>query len=83
MNPEQKAKELVEKFRESIYTDYYENPDKNSYTYKKYLGKSKQCTFICVDEIIKTCNKIVQSNDVAPYYNEKYWQEVMNEIEKL
>ena len=69
MTPKEKAKELIKKY-EKIFDGNYIKTDENI----------KQCALICVDEIIKTCNKIVQSNDVAPYYNEKYWQEVRSEI---
>lgn len=44
---------------------------------------AKGFALLCVDEIIKTCNQIVQSSDCAPYYEESYWHAVKQEIEKL
>lgn len=68
LQPKEKAKELVEKF-----SDLEDG--------EMYIGKAKQCALIAVDEIIELrkgyfdCSKEIQ--------DEKYWQAVKQELEKL
>lgn len=67
MSPKNKAKELVNNFykycNNSINRNYY----------------SKQCSLICVDEIIKD-REILKD---ALFYNSEYWEKVKIEINKL
>lgn len=78
-NPQKKAKELVDKFDETL-------------TYLESKQKAKQCALIAVDEILNLGlhdvgdyrNDQSSPNDfstVTWYIN--YWQEVKQEIEKL
>jgi hypothetical protein len=84
MTPQEKAKELFDKFRKYTYEPEY------SYTKSKrekiglskidYEGHwedhcAKNCALICVNEII---NEVLDNP-----FKEKYWIKVKNEIEKL
>lgn len=77
MTPKEKAKELVEKFDETL-------------TYLESKSKAKQCAMISVHEIIKLNinDRAFISDDkenntiVYSTYNE-YWSEVLIEISKL
>ena len=70
MKAKDKAKELVERFKDVA------RPSKKS-TLKMYIHpeQAKQCALICVDEMI-------QEIEDFPYAY-KFWKEVKNEIEKL
>ena len=83
MSDKEKAKELVEKFRDSDRYDYLHNP--NGITDEQ----AKQCALICVDEIIQE-HKEVHNATVGENFTHKmsaklvlYWQQVKQEIEKL
>ena len=87
MTPKEKAKELVKKF--TLFSEgaiYDEETGEISLT---PTDQAKQCALICVDEIMKSNPTVVEINkDFEPpsvYYvsNEKYWQKVKQEIEKL
>ena len=68
MTPQEKAKELVDRFDETL-------------TYLESKQKAKQCALIAVEEILNTLYSIPFGNALD---NElEYWQEVKQEIEKL
>ena len=68
MTPEEKAKELVEKF----------------YSISGYRRFAIGYALICVDEIIKALNSYTTNNsEIHNSRRTKYWQEVKQEIEKL
>jgi len=75
MTPKEKAKDLINSF-------YYSLPNNGSETglnstterYKEGI----QCALIVVDEVLNFIN-----TDAFTYTNEKYWQEVKQEIEKI
>ena len=70
MTPKDKARELVGKFIKNTLTDF---SDEN-------FEQTKQCTLICVDEIMK----YIQMPVSTPYeYSFDYWQAVKQEINKL
>jgi len=71
MTPQEKAKELVDKFYDIEYADFYQN---NGYSMN--WSEIQQCALIAVDEIIE-----VLSKDINPLVN--YWFQVKEEIEKL
>jgi hypothetical protein len=82
MTPEEKAKELVNKYLRTY--PIYDNPTVViSYT----NNESKQCALIAVDEIIKNNLEYLRGielhNDVALNIDLSYWQEVKQEIELL
>jgi hypothetical protein len=73
MTPQEKAKELVDKYLTMENTlNIIDLP---------YLEMSKQCALIAVDEIISLAYwEYMESNT----HEEKiYWQELRNEIEKI
>ena len=73
MNPKEKAIEIVEKF------DYYLFSDKG-----KFIESSKQCALIHVNGIIEVMLKCDKDNQSYYYMGEqKFWQEVKTEINKL
>jgi hypothetical protein len=67
MTPQEKAKELVNKFQSQIFYHVTDN--------KIDIEESKACALIAVDEIINE----FYTHPVAKIY----WQEVKKEIEKL
>ena len=74
MESKQKAKELVEKYKEFTEDNHAE----------RYCN-AKQCAIICVDEIL---NSNPSYDDYGGdgwkiIDNTEYWQEVKNEIQKL
>ena len=84
MTEEKKAKELIDKFKAHAEHDpYFSNIEVHNSIEATIKYNAKKCALIAVDEIIKTCNEIVQSNDCAPYYEESYWQKVKQSINKL
>lgn len=76
MEGREKAKELVDRFR-----------DKNVMNTLMSPLLAKQCALICVDEIIEAMNNLSADTDTVLNKNTelhfKDWQEVKAEIEKL
>jgi hypothetical protein len=68
MTPKEKAKELFTNYL-ILFPEFY-----NDLEYGYNDVKAKQCALIAVDEILK----IIHTN-----MEDKYWQEVKREIEKL
>ncbi len=67
MTPQEKAKELIKKFKAvEIFGACSEEPEVDA----------KQCALICVEEIIEAINNVEADS-------ESYWLEVKAEIEKL
>ena len=90
MSPKEKAKELVDRFRE--FADGT-NPETDRYSPNIEKQKAKQCALIAVDEIILSRKNDSQFDDTLwaggsdmytmhPMYL-NYWQEVKQEIENL
>ncbi len=71
MTPQDKAKELVDKFRIISYGKY-SIPTKN---------KAKQCALIAVDEILD--DDVYDMSQELFENRINYWEEVKQEIEKL
>ena len=71
MTPKEKAKELVEKFKEL--RNY------SSYAYSLCNATATQCSIIAVDEIIDELKREPYSN----YERIVFWQSVKNELETL
>ena len=71
MTPQEKAKELVDKYKEHIIEtdDYFIN------------SGAKKCALIAVEEIINTASPVYDS--FWPMSDKGYWQEVKKEIKKL
>lgn len=74
MTPQEKANELVEKFKEhsQLMIGYGGFSSRN--------GSAKQCALIAVDEIL---NMLVGIYDYDREVLYPYWQQVKQEIEKL
>jgi len=92
MIPEQKAVELVEKFKK--YADKKARPSSLgnlgsiggrggiTYNTKDILESSKQCGIIAVDEILDSYDKNKEvGNGLIPVYN--FWEQVKEQIQKL
>jgi hypothetical protein len=62
MKPKDKAKELVDRFDETL-------------TYLESKQKAKKCALIAVDEIIKTMDNVMLPNPFKQYWN-KVKQEI-------
>jgi len=70
MTPQEKAKQLVDKFGYFAVQESWQN--KNYYAI--------ECALIAVDEILESHNKFLLGNNTLIY---KYYQEVKSEIELL
>jgi hypothetical protein len=77
MTPQEKAKELLDKM---YYIGRYD--DKEDYIPAMAWKRAKQCSLIAVDEILNAITFNMYDEDA---YNkeDKYWQDVKQEIEKL
>jgi hypothetical protein len=73
MTPKEKAKELVERFREYSHTEFISY--RGGYQLDTQIQNAKQCALIAVDEILKVIEEL--RTEVL------YWQEVKTEIEAL
>jgi hypothetical protein len=81
MEPKEKAKQLVDKFRKYVDTDFA--GDKGfEYSKEAETYHAKQCALIAVDYII-TSNPHSNPFNTDVYSTMSYWQEVKTEIEKL
>ena len=69
MTPKEKAKELVDRFDETL-------------TYLESKQKAKQCALIAVDEIINS-NPHSNPLNTDVHSTMSYWNEIKQEIEKL
>lgn len=95
MTSEEKAKELVEKMYQKFDTSNYQDFDidesdndlnsklwerNNDLFIKIYKTYAKQCALIAVEEVKEA---IFWHPYESPNFELEYWNEVMNEIEKL
>jgi hypothetical protein len=75
MTPEEKAKELVDKFINASFNCKDCNmPFCDIKCTQLNLHEAKQCSLIAVDELIKATTQLASTY---------FWQKVKNEIEKL
>ena len=77
MSPEEKAKELVEKYRGVAHSDFH---NQTGYDEAQREENQKQCALIAVDEIIQAIRYTAAKSDLG-YVG--YWNKVKQEIEKL
>jgi hypothetical protein len=78
MTPKEKAKELVNKFRDINWL--VETPYTSRYEWIQ-IQEAKQCALIAVDEILSELTEIPYGLEYLNRLN--YWLEVKQEIEKL
>jgi hypothetical protein len=71
MTPKEKAKQLFDKFCQTIATE------KTDFGYYTNVIQAKQCALISVNELIK------ETSFEVPNIRQRYWLEVKQEIEKL
>ena len=81
MTPQQKALELVDKYRELVISAPYVDSEDGSCIAETWMltRSAKQCALIAVDEILNTLSYKVSSN----FEEIQYYVEVKQEIEKL
>jgi hypothetical protein len=78
MTPEEKAKELVNKFipHTRVFHEVL--------GWEDYIDSAKKCALIAVDELIKSHYLLTTTHDIKPSMRCKsYWNIVKHEIEKL
>ena len=79
MSPQEKAKELVDKF--ARIDGYVDSIDLSKCEFEK------KCVLIAVDEILELTKRPTYNpfdwNEITGVRYDKYWQEVKQEIEKL
>ncbi len=82
MTPKEKAQELVNNFKSTVYKKAFADTD---YMYDRYYGlddeMSKQCALIAVNEIIYNISGLEDS----VWYNNAsgFWEEVKQKIKEL
>lgn len=74
MTPQEKAKELINKF------NHFHDTEKKEYILYQDPVESIRCALIAFDEILE---ELLESGEVFMKSRIKYWQEVKQEIEKL
>ena len=81
MTPQQKALELVDKYRELVISAPYVDSEDGSCIAETWMltRSAKQCALIAVDEILNALSYKVSSN----FEEIQYYVEVKQEIEKL
>jgi hypothetical protein len=75
MTPKEKAKELVEKYKDYAYTNVF------SFRIESNLYNAKVCSVIAVDEVLKQLTPIEKAPNNKDAF--EYWNEVKQEIENL
>ena len=80
MIPKEKAEELVDKFYQTTPNEYFVNEPIGIKGRYKSWEQAKQCALIAVEEIKEA---IFWHPYERPYFELEYWNEVMQEIEKL
>lgn len=76
MTPEEKAKEIVDKYRKITYIDEYGNENYERLS----LGAAKSCAIEEVKAVIKAFDE-ANAYDLLPSI--EYYEKVLTEIEKL
>lgn len=75
MTPEEKAKELVDKFDQHVVSTNYRHMSEYSV---------KDCAIIAVDEILQIVPSVYLTEDAEIHTGHyQYWAEVKSELEKL
>ena len=74
MTPQEKAQELINKFK------YHTRAFNETNGWVDYLHNSKQCALIAVDEILEMDLPICEE-EADQFYD--YWNQIKYEIEKL
>jgi hypothetical protein len=81
MKPKEKAKELMKKYTPYV---HYGDEDVTYDAILRMVENVKQCALIAVDEILENLYGLYNAtNYVGPLFNQDYWQQVKQEIEKL
>jgi hypothetical protein len=80
MTPQEKAKELVEKYLDTIIHFPYIDTEDGNCIGAGYMthNSAKQCALIAVDEILGAIKEIFETLDTIE--EKKYWQEVKQEL---
>lgn len=82
MTPQEKAEELVNKFRPMMYCYVGSEMLTNTFNEQEQIRNAKQCALICVEPMIY----FIESHNNEWYgwaEDLEFWQEVQHEIEKL
>ena len=81
MNPQEKAKELLVKYKNLTTYQYQEYAGASYSTFEHDIDTIKQCALIVVDEVIEEAREYCDDN----FHQERliYWQQVKEEINKL
>ena len=86
MKPNEKSKELVNRFSPLVFTSEWDDEDEEAV---RRLKGAKECALICVDEIINSYESLNKENgtewnhDNLTFHFLEYWNEVKEEINKL
>jgi hypothetical protein len=82
MTPQEKAEQLIEKYKNINHVIFTLIKD------KPVIWIAKTCAIIAVDEIINSYNVLLDINEINNgaehiFYEQNYWKEVKQEIDKL
>ena len=72
MNAKEKAEQLYDKFLQYV-------PAEEEFEHEY----AKKCALIAIDEVLNNTKKILNVLDTNSMYNNWFWEEVKQEIEKL
>jgi hypothetical protein len=81
LTPKEKAKQLIEDFGNMESTTFHDGYPETTSIESIYL--SKKCAKRCVNEILENFGTLTEGKDhYAAYLTIKYYEEVLEEIEK-
>ena len=85
MTPKEKAKELVDKYRELVISAPYVDSEDGSCIAETWMltRSAKQCALIAVDEMINELDHLPFDDQDFGTFKMNYWQEVKQEIQNL
>ena len=78
MTAKEKALELINKFIDASIVE-----EEINYYHPKPYSLAKQCAIIAVDEILSVMNSLFTESYLDSLDENKYWQQVKEEIENL
>ena len=84
MTPEEKAKELIKKFKDKVYPYIGSGMLSNTHDDSAILWRSKKCAHIVCDECLKEhCHESEYKDSKAQDRWIEFWQGVKREIDAL
>lgn len=80
MIPQEKAKELVDRFAPHAHTSWH---PVTGFDKKELQKNAKQCAWIAVGSILTECKRLDIKFNLGLERTRQYWEQVSEEIERL